>query len=378
MMELVRIDSKHFPSIFPDGFTDRIFTDARLKELPLYHESFYTSSACRTINNSFALPLKIRERIYRQYELTVFAKESMRVDQLFMAGDVRIYVKGEVSHHAHVVSMGAPDTVAGSTFLKYVIRYIDTNPAGYFQEPVSDFLTRETLLQRYSAHDLCVVRLYSDVVFGDPAFGGQSITMPLSPAVAVYFGVPLHRWKFTFENVQVPGHLAVGDTVNIDLSGTVNLYGRSGQVMSIAASSISVLTDISGSMLGEDQLYGTDAAMRWGSGMDFYTSIMPVEEYSDVEEQATELDGLKKPSTVYGQKAWKVTLFVNRPDYMMLRKYLQVLTGDNGTVTLILPGAGMYQAVERIKPVIEEIDTGLFKVSFLLKYAHEVFNIYNY
>ncbi len=377
-MELVRIDSSHFPSVYPEGFTDRIFTDARVVELPLYHESYHTATPYRTIGSRYALPLKVRERIYRQYELTIFARESMRVDQMFMAGDVRIYIRGEVSHHAHVVSMGTPETLADSTFLKYVIRYIDTNPASYFQEPVSDFLTGETLLQRYSVHDLCVLRLYSDVVFGDPAFGGQSIGMPLSPSVAVYYGPPLHRWKFTFENMQTPDHLSVGDTVKIDLSGTVSSYGRSGQVISIGSTTVAVLTDISNSILGGDQLYGTHAAMRWGSGADFYTCILPLEEYSDVEEQATELNGLKKPSTVYGQKAWRVTLFVNRTDLMMLKKYLQVLTGDNGTVRLIIPGEGMYQAVERIKPVIEEIDTGLYKVSFLLKYEAEVFNIYNF
>jgi hypothetical protein len=378
MMELVRIDSSHFPSVYPDGFTDRIFTDARVVELPLYHESYHTATPYRTVGSRYALPLKVRERIYRHYQLTIFAKESMRVDQMFMAGDVRIYFRGEVSHHALVLDIGAPEQIEGSAFLKYLIRYIDVNPAAYFCEPVSDFLTREALLARYRVADLYNVRLHSEVFFDDPEFGGQHVTLSLTPQTAQFIGYPTYRWQFSFFSYQASQQLSKGDSVRIALSGTVTLPGRSGHVTSAGTNTVTVLTDITIGHLSEHLIAGTTATMGWNVDADFYTAVCPEQGYSDVEEVATALGGIQKPSTVFGQKGWQVTLFVDSKDYIMLKKYLQVLTGDNGSVTLIMPEGHSYSSIERIRPEEQALDAGLYKLTFFLKYKAEVFHIYNF
>lgn len=374
-MELIRIDSRFFPSIYPDDYTERIFTENRVVELPLYRESFVTEDRHNTIDGGFAMPLKVRERIYRQYQLTIFAKESMRVDQMFMAGEITVYFTGEDSHNARVIEISEPEQVEDTNFLKYTVKYIDIHRNSYLNEPVSDFLTKATLLNKYSTSELHCLKLASTRDFSDPYFGKQEESMALDSSNSELVG---GAWYFTYLVNSNTERLTVGTSVNFNLSGTVSYNGAAGTVASVSETEIEIATGIPEVIMSEIQRDGTTALMYWYVDLKFYTKITPLYEYSEVSEEDTEIDGIKKPSILFGSKVKKIVLFVGQTEYVWLKKYLLVLTGDNGTISLVEAVSGkIYTGIERVKPEIDMIDNDLYKVIVQLKYENDVVNVFN-
>lgn len=370
---LVKITSSVLPNIYPANHKEKIFADQRVVEVSSLKEVFFTEDSVRTVDGTFARKERIRSKVYPQFELTIFAKESERIDVFFEALDIKVYFDDNTTHHAVVTEVREPEKVENTEHLAYRIKYIDMNPDNFWEEPISDFLRSDKLLERYNAEQLHRIKVSSWQDFDDDEFGKQQNDYPLTAS-----NTDLNTtWNIILPVTGTLTTLSTGDTVRILLSGGVTLPLFDGTVISVTDTEVTIFTPITEELMSELEMLTTTASVRWKVDKYFYTKIIPEIGFGDLTDKSIEVDGLKIPSKLQGSDLVRLTFYLNDQDAFRIKKYLGLVAGNVGSIKYISTDDLELESLEHMQVDIAKIDENLWKVIVPMKVKNEILNIYN-
>lgn len=375
MEQLVSIESSFFPGIYPKDHREKVYTDQRVEEVSACREVLTTELPVRLVGGGYARKEKVRIKVYHQYELTLFAKESERLDVIMMALSILVRFDDYTTHHAFITEVGQPVRVENTSHLKYRVRYIDMNPENYFEEPVSDFLSSHVIMNQYLPNMLYRLKLHSWADFGDEWFGRQRREVALNGTIASLNMSDF--WELLLAVDDQLSDLETGQDMRIGFTSGLTWPEVPGVVIQKTNDQVRILTTITSWMMSEALMPTVTLSLMWSRGLTFATRIVPGQDFSDVGEKATERDGLSIASRTYGSEMMRATFFLNEADHFRLKKYAGLLTGDAGTVTMVTPEGEEKVALERIKPETTKLDEGLWKAVLPMKIKQEVVNTFN-
>ena len=137
-----RIRFYGLPSIFPDGYIERIeLNGKRPVKIGVYSEKYVTDKKFKTLFDDRFDNRRIQSVVYDKYRIEIIRTESQTFELLDHAENATVtQTEQGILHYARVLNVNIED-IPASTFQKVTIEYYDFNFENYFyQEPISNFL----------------------------------------------------------------------------------------------------------------------------------------------------------------------------------------------------------------------------------------------